>query len=64
MPSLGDISQLMTAIAALGALYLGWRNSRKLEIVHKATNSMHDEIVGLTRRDGIVEGRALEKSGQ
>lgn len=45
MPSWGEIAQIITAIAAVGAFLNSWRNSRKIEIVHKATNSMKDELV-------------------
>ncbi len=68
MPSLGDISQFLTAIAAVGACLLSWRNSLKIEQVHKATNSLTDRLVETTRSDanqtGVTEGRRLEKAGE
>jgi len=66
MPSYSDIAQILTALAAVGGLIISWSNSRKIEEVHKATNSMKDELVAVTKSDafqtGITEGRALQKS--
>lgn len=62
MVTLGEIAQTITALAAAAAVALTWRNSRKIEQVHKATNSMKDELVTEVRNaslaEGIKQGRA------
>jgi hypothetical protein len=55
--SLGEIAQLITSIATLiGVL----RVTRKVETVHKATNSLVDKLVATTRIEahaaGVKEG--------
>ncbi len=66
MPSYGDIAQILTALAAVGGLLMSWSNSRKIQEVHEATNSMKDELVAATKSDafqtGVTEWRALQKS--
>lgn len=68
MSVIGEIAQLLTAIAAVGAMVLTWRNSLKInkvgaqvEEVHLATNSMKDELVKATakasRAEGVEAGR-------
>jgi hypothetical protein len=52
-----DVAQLLTALAAVGSCILSWRNSRKIEQVHKATNSMHDQIVAVTATSSRAQGR-------
>jgi hypothetical protein len=62
MPTYGEIAQIITALAAFGAFVLSWRNARKIEQVHKATNSMMDKLVETTKTEahaaGLKEGRA------
>lgn len=53
----GDVAQIITSIAALTAAVSSWRNSRKIEQVHKATNSMKDELVREVRIASLAEGR-------
>lgn len=68
MSVIGEIAQLLTAIAAVGAMVLSWRSSLKInkvgrdvEKVHLATNSMKDELVKATaaasRAEGVEAGR-------
>jgi len=45
---------LLTALATLISVF--W-NSRKLEVIHKATNSMHEEIVKVTGEAEHAKGR-------
>jgi hypothetical protein len=69
---MGDVAQLITAfatlIASIGTLVIGFRNSRKLEIVHQATNGLTSKLVNLTaesaKAEGNLEGRAELKSEQ
>jgi len=53
----GEIAQIMTAAAAIGSCVLSWRNSRKIEEVHKSTNSMKDELVAVTAKSSKAEGK-------
>lgn len=61
MPTLGDIAQMITAALAFAAFVQSVHNSRKIEVVHRATNSMKDELVSAVRgeatAEGIAEGR-------
>ncbi len=60
-PTWGDLAQIITAFAAMGAFILSLRNGRKIEIVRHATNSIKDELVAEVRRashaEGLKEGR-------
>lgn len=57
----GEIAQLITSIATLiGVL----RVSRKVEDVHKATNSMKDELVAVTQKEAFAAGQKDEKERQ
>ena len=52
------IATLPATIAAIGALIVSLRNGIKVEEVHKATNSMKDALVAVTRSDALQEGHA------
>lgn len=54
--TIAEISQLITSFAAVGGLIISWLNRRKIETVHKATNSMKDELVALTAKSSFQEG--------
>ncbi len=60
----GEFAQLLTAAAAVGSLLASLRNARKIETVHKATNSMKDELVELTAKSSKAEGVLEEKQRQ
>ncbi len=62
--SMGEIAQLVTAFASLGALLLSWQNSWKIEEVHKATNSMKDELVKEVREASLAEGLKIGREEQ
>lgn len=68
-----DISELLTALGVIGTLCvavfnarLSTSNARKIEEVHKATNSMKDELVAATRSEshaaGVAEGTIAEQT--
>ena len=61
MPTWSDVAQLITALAAVGAFVLSWHNSRKIEIVHRATNSMKDQLVAEVRKAEHAQGMKDEK---
>lgn len=46
--SIGEVAQLLTAIAAVGSCIASLRNSRKIEAVRHATNSLVDRLVDKT----------------
>jgi hypothetical protein len=60
--TIGEAAQLMTAVAALGAMLLSWRNSRKIKEVHLMINSKMSDLLALTRTsataEGVLAGRA------
>lgn len=66
MPSYGELAQIITAAAALGAFLLSWRNSRKIEQVRHATNSLTDRLVESTDKEaharGLKEGQEHDSS--
>jgi LPS sulfotransferase NodH len=59
MPSLGEIAQMILALAMLFNTWQSWRNGRKIEQVHIATNSLTDRLVAKTAAASLAEGTAL-----
>lgn len=61
-----EIIQVATALTSLCTLIVAVVNVFKIEIIHKATNSMKDELVAAVRSSahakGMVEGKAEEKT--
>ena len=55
-PTISDISQIVIAFSALGALAFSIYNSIKIETIHRATNSMKDELVAEVRASSIAQG--------
>jgi hypothetical protein len=66
--TLDTLANLLTALAAIGAFVISVYNSVKIEIVHKATNSMKDELVKEVRKSehakGMKDERASHLSGK
>jgi hypothetical protein len=52
----GEAAQIVTAFAAVGSMFVSWLNSRKLEVVHKATNGMKTELVAEVRAASLAKG--------
>ncbi len=52
----GEVSQVITAVASVGAVLVSLYNAVRIQQVHKATNSMKDELVAVTRKDALAEG--------
>lgn len=69
---MGEVAQLITSlatlIAAIGALWIGLRNSNKIEGVRQATNGLTNKLVALTatssKAEGNLAGRAELTSEQ
>ncbi len=58
------ITSLATLVTAFGGVVLGIRNSRKIEAVHVATNSMKDELVETTKLASHAAGMADERAAE
>lgn len=72
--TLGDITQIITALTAFGAMLLAWRASFKIskvadkvDDVHKATNGLVDKLVDTTavaaRAEGVAAALTEKKLG-
>jgi hypothetical protein len=44
----GELAQLMTALSALGAMLMSYRNSRKIQEVHLSVNSRLSQLLEAT----------------
>ena len=64
MPTWGEASQIITAIAALAAVYMSWRNGQKIEVVRHATNSMKDELVAEVRTAAHAQGMTDQRAAE
>lgn len=56
MPTLGEIAQLITALVLALNFYQSYRNGKKIEEVHLATNSMKDALVESTSKESYARG--------
>lgn len=56
MSYLGEIAQLITAVVLALNYLQGWRNGRKIDEVHKQTNSLKDELVAATKKESYAAG--------
>lgn len=56
--TVADIADILTALAACGALFLSWHNSQKIKEVHDATNGMKTELVEAVRKGSLATGKA------
>ena len=61
MSLLGDIAQLITSGAVALTVWQSYRNGKKIDIVHLATNSMKDALVDATDKEAYARG---VKSGE
>jgi hypothetical protein len=57
----GEGAQMLTGAAALLAAITSMRNGRKIDEVHKATNSMKDELVAVTQKEAFAAGAKSEQ---
>ena len=55
------ILSLATLITSIGSVLMSWRNSKKIEVVHLATNSMKDQLVSEVRTASLLKGAADER---
>jgi hypothetical protein len=59
--TVGEVGQFFTGIAAMYAAIMSARNGRKIDEVHRATNSMKDELVAATQKEAFAAGQKSEK---
>lgn len=50
------ITGLPPTIAAVASLVVSIRNGKKVDEIHKTTNSMSDKLLAVTRSDALQEG--------
>lgn len=60
--TIGEVAQMLTALAAVGSCFVSLRNGRKLTEVHKQTNSIAMRNETMAKEAGILEGKAAEKA--
>jgi hypothetical protein len=56
-----EAALMLNGSAALLAAVTSVRNGRKIDEVHKATNSMKDELVAATQKEAFAAGQKNEK---
>lgn len=64
MPSWGEVAQILTSLAAVGAFLLSWNNSHKIKEVHAATNGMAKRLEDAVRAGGELTGEAKGRSDE
>lgn len=52
------IAAVPPTVVSVVAVVVAMINTRKIEIIHKATNSMKDELVKVTQSDSFQKGHA------
>lgn len=57
-PTYGELAQLVTAVAAIGAWVSSLLNRRKIKDVHNLTNSRMTELLGEVKVSSHAEGKA------
>ena len=67
--TIAEICQLLTALAAVGAMLSSWRNARKIDVsaqnlqrLEKNTNSISERNEAIARKLGMKEGIEKEKA--
>ena len=60
-PDLGVIAQVLTAVAAVGAVLMSARNARKIEQVHISINSRMGELLRITAAAERAAGAKEER---
>lgn len=65
LPSLHDITEFIAVLIFAFGAFQSFMNGRKLNVIHKETNSMKDALVASTAAaslsEGVAKGRADEK---
>jgi hypothetical protein len=58
MPTWDNVAQIATAMAVIVSAYLSWRNGKKIDVIHAATNGMKSELVAAVRGEAVAVGNA------
>ena len=58
----GEIAQVLTALAALGAVAASIHNSKKITEIHVLMNSRLTELLSVTRLAAHAEGAEQERA--
>jgi hypothetical protein len=56
-------AEAIGSVAAFGALIMGFINQDRIKSVHIMINSRMDELLELTKKSSIAEGRELQRTG-
>jgi hypothetical protein len=59
--TVGELGQFLTGAAALWAAINSMRNSKKIDEVHKATNSIVTKLVETTKIEAFAAGQKDQK---
>lgn len=59
--SFGEIAQFLTALSALTAVFMSWRNGHKINTVHVEMNGRLNEFLETKRAEGFLAGRQRER---
>jgi hypothetical protein len=60
--SVGPVTQFFIAAGVIANVVQSFLNARKIETVHKATNSMKDELVAAVREEAFQAGQ-IQQAG-
>ena len=58
MPTVGDVTQLITALTIAYNVWQTWRVKQNVQKIETATNSMKDALVAATAKASLAEGTA------
>jgi len=59
--TVGEVAQIVTAMASLSAVIVAGLNNHKIQELHLSVNSRLDQLLHLTHLEGITEGKIQEK---
>ncbi len=66
--TIGALALLVTALTSMLSVIISFRNSRAIEVVRHATNSLKDELVASTKEastaQGFLEGKKEGRRAQ
>jgi hypothetical protein len=63
MEGVGVVTQVLVALGVVANVVQNVINGMKIETVHKATNSMKDELVSAVRKESFQAGQ-IDQAGQ
>lgn len=60
--TISDATQIVTVVVLVANMLISLRNSRKLDAVHKTTNSLAERNEAIAKELGVAEGKAAERA--